>query len=320
MTARSPLLLPKNFRLANGSVINSIGFGLWKVPREQTAETVSNALDLGYRHVDGAFAYGNEDIVGEVLEKKGIDRKHLWLTSKTWNSFWDPTMVKASAEDSLKKLKTPYMDLLLLHWPVAFSNPEKKLDKMPVKRDGKQLPVIDREAMENLQHTWEALENLVKEGKVRQIGVSNFSIGKTKNLLGFAKEKPVVNQVEINLHCSQPDLVKFNQENDILTQAYSPLGSDAKQASYSKEPLIVELSNKLNVSPTQLILAWHLKRGINPLPRSTNKQHLQENLEAMNIQFPQDVFDALQEAYKTPTNRIVDPSASWGVDIFSDEV
>lgn len=277
--AKGTTLLPKNFRLANGHVINSIGLGLWKVDKKDTERVVSDALDLGYRHIDGAYAYGNSDNVGAALKQNGIDRKHLWLTTKNWNSFWDPSMVKASAEKELESLGTNYLDLLLLHWPVAFANPNKVLDKMPEKRDGKQLPVIDHEAMAKLEQTWEALEGLVKEGKVRTLGISNFSVGKTQNLLKFAKEKPMVNQVEINLHCSQPDLVKFNAENNILTQAYSPLGSDIKQASYSKEPLVVELSKKINVSPTQLILAWHLKRGINPLPRSTNKEHLKENFE-----------------------------------------
>ncbi|TIA92954.1 hypothetical protein E3P99_00414 [Wallemia hederae] len=317
--AKGPLLLPKNFRLANGHVINSIGLGLWKVDPSETERVVTDALDLGYRHIDGAYAYGNSDKVGNALQKSGIDRKHLWLTTKNWNSFWDPSMVKASAEKELESMQTNYLDLLLLHWPVAFANPNKVLDKMPEKRDGKQLPVIDREAMANLEQTWEALENLVKEGKVKNLGISNFSVGKTQNLLKFAKEKPLVNQVEINLHCYQPDLVKFNAENGILTQAYSPLGSDTKQASYSKEPLVVELSNKIGVSPTQLILAWHLKRGINPLPRSKNKEHLKENLEAVNVQMPEDVFNALEEeAAKTPANRVVNPSKAWQTDIFKD--
>ncbi|TIB15717.1 hypothetical protein E3P92_00875 [Wallemia ichthyophaga] len=307
-------------QLGNGQVINSIGLGLWKVDKNNTERVVSDALDLGYRHIDGAFAYGNSDKVGAALTKSRIDRKNLWLTTKNWNSFWDPSLVKASAEQELESFGTNYLDLLLLHWPVAFANPDKVLDKMPVKQEGKQLPVIDREAMEKLEQTWEAMEGLVKEGKVRSLGISNFSAGKTENLLKFAKEKPLVNQVEINLHCSQPDLVKFNEENGILTQAYSPLGSDTKQASYSKEPLIQELSKKANVSPTQLILAWHLKRGINPLPRSMNKEHLKENLDAVNVQLPQDVFDALQEeSAKTPANRVVNPSKAWQTDIFSDE-
>lgn len=231
--------------LINNVEIPQVGFGVYQVPPEETYDTVLSALEAGYRHIDTASFYDNEEGVGKAVADSGIDRKDIFITTKVWNDEQGYDQTLEAFDRSLKRLDTDYVDLYLIHWPIK----------------------------ERFKDTWRALEHLYKTGFVKAIGVSNFLDHHLQSLFETADIRPMINQIELHPKVIEQSTVAFCQENNILIEAWSPLG----RASYLDEPVIVQLAKKYERTPAQIILRWHVQQGFIIIPRSTNKQRQLEN-------------------------------------------
>lgn len=243
----------KNVILNNGNEIPEIGFGTWQTT-ESVQKTVKTALEAGYTHIDTADIYGNEAEIGEAIAESGIERKKLYLTTKVWNSNRSAEGVKHSLEQSLKKLKTDYLDLLLIHWPAN----SKQFDNW---KD------INAE-------TWKALEDAYRSGKVKAIGVSNFMLPQLKALLETAEVIPAVNQIEFHPGYTQQEVVDFCREEGIAIEAWSPIGSGR----LLKDGELNEIAEKYDVSPAILCIQFCLQSGVIVLPKSENPENIKNNL------------------------------------------
>lgn len=239
--------------LSDGRQIPQLGFGLWQVPAATTAETTATALKLGYRLVDGAAIYGNEEGQGEGVRRSGLPRDEIFVTTKVWNSEQGFEKAIRAAEGSLKRLGLDHVDLLLIHWPC----PAKDL-------------YLD---------TWRALIRLREEGKALSIGVSNFQEPHLERIIGETGVTPALNQVEINPRLQQPSLRAFHQKHGIITQSWTPLG----QGRSFDAPPIQSAAKRTGKSPAQVILRWHIQIGASVIPRSTREAGLKENLDLFDF-------------------------------------
>ncbi|MFV0155525.1 aldo/keto reductase [Empedobacter falsenii] len=262
----------KNFKISNGIDIPAIGFGTWLLEGEKVTEPLKIALEKGYTHIDTAAIYKNEKEIGVVLQSQNIDRKELFITSKCWNSERGYEKALAAFEQTLTDLQTDYLDLYLIHWPANET----------------QFP--DNWAALNAS-TWRAFEEIYTSGKAKAIGVSNFNINHLEALFETAKIKPMVNQIEIHPGHSQPELVDFCKQNDLLVQAWSPLGSGR----ILENELIVSLANKYNVSVGQICINYCLAKEILPLPRSSSEKNIEANLTSNNFKLSAEDIKAIDE-------------------------
>ncbi|GAB2027696.1 aldo/keto reductase [Lactovum odontotermitis] len=251
--------LTDTYTLANGVKIPVVGFGTWQSKDgDEAYDAVKWALEAGYRHIDTAQAYHNEESVGKAIKDSGIAREELFVTTKLWGC--DTTEAAAATiDESLRKLQLDYIDLFLIHWP----NP---------------LEFRPNFAARNAA-VWKAMEAAVKAGKIRAIGVSNFHERHLTPLLEVAEIKPVVNQIMVNPSDQQPEVVAFNEAHDILTEAYSPLGT----GKIFSIPELVELSKKYNRSVAQVVLRWSLDHGYLPLPKSVTESRIIENAQIFDF-------------------------------------
>ena len=255
------------YTLINGVHIPKIGFGTWNLADgDEAYKSVSYALEVGYRHVDTAQYYGNEVSVGRAIADSPIKREELFITTKIWNDKHSYDEAKQSVEESLAKLKLNYLDLLLIHWP----NP-------------KALRENDAWKTRNAD-VWRAMEDLYQAGKVRAIGVSNFMIHHLEPLLEVATVKPMVNQVLLAPGCSQEDLVAFCRQNEMILEAYSPLGT----GSIFDNQTAQDLANKYNKTVAQIALRWSLQKGFLPLPKSATPKNILSNLAIFDFDLTED--------------------------------
>ena len=255
------------YTLINGVHIPKIGFGTWKLADgDEAYKSVSYALEVGYRHVDTAQYYGNEVSVGRAIADSPIKREELFITTKIWNDKHSYDEAKQSVEESLAKLKLNYLDLLLIHWP----NP-------------KALRENDAWKTRNAD-VWRAMEDLYQAGKVRAIGVSNFMIHHLEPLLEVATVKTMVNQVLLAPGCSQEDLVAFCRQNEMILEAYSPLGT----GSIFDNQTAQDLANKYNKTVAQIALRWSLQKGFLPLPKSATPKNILSNLAIFDFDLTED--------------------------------
>jgi len=276
----------KFYTIAENERIPALGLGTWKSNKGDAGKAVAEALDIGYRHIDCAPIYMNEKEIGTAINAALTDgpmrRDELWITSKLWNNAHPKKYVQTALETTLRELQVDYLDLFLIHWPVHFrpgclfpQKPEEFLapDEVPV------------------METWQAMEKLVKKGMCRYIGVCNFNISRLNDLKQQAYIQPVINQIELHPYLQQQDMLDYCRENNILLTAYSPLGSTDRPAPLKKEnepslldhPVIVEIAEKNNLSPGQVLLAWALSRGTVVIPKSVQPEHLRENFAATDI-------------------------------------
>ncbi|WP_125565195.1 aldo/keto reductase [Companilactobacillus insicii] len=257
--------LEDTYTLSNGVEIPIVGFGTWQTPDGEVAkQSVKTAIEAGYRHIDTAAAYGNEDSVGEGIKASGIKRDDLFLTTKLWNDDHGYDSTIKAMDHSLKELDVDYVDLYLIHWP----NPVKFRDNW----------------QEVNAETWRAMEDLLESGKTRAIGVSNFRGEHLNELMQTANVTPMVNQIFLNPSDLQPDVVDYNNEYNILSEAYSPLGT----GKIFQVPELQEMAKRYNKSVAQLVLRWSLQLGFLPLPKSVHADRIKENTQLFDFEISDD--------------------------------
>jgi len=245
------------FKLNNGIEIPCVGFGTWQTPDGKVAiDSVKCAIEAGYRHIDTAAIYGNEKSVGQAIIESGIDRKELFITTKLWNSQRGYDTTLRAFEKSMKDLSLDYFDLYLIHWPCN-------------KADG---PKVNAD-------TWRAFEKLYRDGVIKAIGVSNFLVHHLQALLETAEIVPAINQIEFHPGQMQSETYIFCQENDILVEAWSPLGTGCLLTN----PQLKEIAVRHGVSVAQLCIKWCLQNGTLPLPKSVTPQRIIENTQVFNF-------------------------------------
>lgn len=284
--AVDPALVPKRL-LYTGAQIPAIGLGTFgsdHVSPEQIAEAVAGAISIGYRHLDCASVYGNEDRIGEALLpifESGLRREELWITSKLWNDKHAEDDVIPSCRQSIADLKCRYLDAYLVHWPFPnFHPPGCSVES----RSPDARPYIH----ERFMKTWRQMEKLVDLGLVRHIGVSNMTIAKLELLLEDARIKPAVNEMELHPHFQQPELFDYVRARGIQPIGYSPIGSPARPERDRtpedtvdiEDPVIVEIARRLEVHPAVVCIKWAIQRGQIPIPQSANRTNYLANLRA----------------------------------------
>ena len=251
------MIYQETYTLSNGNTIPKVALGTWQTPNEEAARVVKYALDIGYLHIDTAIAYGNEVSVGEGMKASGKPRESYYVTSKLPAEIKDyPTAVRY-INDSLERLDTPYIDLMLIHWP-------RPWDGEPGKTYNE----------ENLA-IWKAFEEAYKEGMLKAIGVSNFNIEDLRNLLDNAEIKPMVNQIRVHIGHVPQELIDFCKANDILVEAYSPNATGR----LSGKAEIAAMAEKYGVSVSQLANRFDLQLGVLPLPKSVHEEYIKQNTE-----------------------------------------
>ncbi|HSI74238.1 MAG TPA: aldo/keto reductase [Lunatimonas sp.] len=277
--------MTKKLTFANGDQMPAIGLGTWQSKPNEVYEAVLAAIQLGYRHFDCAHIYKNEKEIGDALQKAfaegWVTREELWITSKLWNDSHAPADVLPALQLTLKNLHLEYLDLYLVHWPVSL---RKGVD-FPTKKED-----FISYADSPLTSTWTAMENLVRQGLTRHIGVSNFNISKLNEILEMAKIRPEVNQVELHPFLQQETLSSFCEKNRIFITAYGPLGAAYRVANEEvNHPILLEnktilrIADKHKSTPAQIVLAWGMLGGIAVIPKSVNLQRIKENLESIHV-------------------------------------
>ena len=276
----------KTLTFANGDKMPIIGLGTWKSTSTDIYEVVKDALKMGYRHIDCAAIYGNEQGVGQALsdsfDEGIVKREEVWITSKLWNNAHAPEDVQPTLEKTLSDLNLEYLDLYLMHWPIAY----KKHIQYHTSADDfiplDELPLAD---------TWVEMEKAANNGLCRHIGVSNFSIKKLDALLQTVEIKPEMNQVELHPYLQQPALLEFCHSNSIFLTGYAPLGSSDRPARLKvddepillNDPVIEEIADRNKISPAQVLLSWAVHRGTSVIPKSVREERLKENLDAAQV-------------------------------------
>jgi diketogulonate reductase-like aldo/keto reductase len=272
-------------RLYNGAGMPAIGLGTFgsdHVGAGEIAEAVEGAIQVGYRHIDCAAVYGNEDRIGPVLRNAlqgGVPREELWITSKLWNDKHDEPDVIPACRKSLTDLRLEYLDLYLVHWPFPnFHPPGCSVDSRS--------PSARPYRHEYFMKTWRQMERLVDKGLVRHIGTSNTTIPKLQLLLRDARIKPAVNEMELHPHFQQPALFEFVRANGIEPVGYCPVGSPARPERDRtaddtvdiEDPVIVEIARRHGVHPAVVCVKWAVQRGQTPIPQSSKRSHYLANL------------------------------------------
>ena len=254
--------MKENFYVLNNDYkIPSIGFGTFRTPSgEETEQSVLNAIKAGYRHIDCAAAYGNEKSVGDAIRKSGIAREELFVTSKLWNDEKGYEKTIAAFNKTLEDLQLDYLDLYLIHWPIAKASKNNW--------------------QEANSESWRAFEDLYKQGKIKAIGVSNFLPHHFEPLLKTAKIKPIVNQIEFHPGMLQEETVEFCKKNNILVEAWAPFSN----GQILSNPVLTEIADKYNKSVAQLSLRWIIQKGIVPLPKSVTPERIKSNLNVFDFE------------------------------------
>lgn len=251
--------------LNNGQQIPQLGLGVYKVNQDIAVQLVGTALELGYRRIDTAALYDNEQEVGAAIRKSGIDREEIYVTTKIWNNRQGYHESKEAIEESLERLNIGYLDMLMIHWPAPKQN--------------------------KFVETWRAFEEMLESGKVRGIGLANFNIHHLETMLASATVVPAINQVELNPTFQQPELRAFNSAHGIATEAWAPLG----RAKILDHPTLVQLAGAHNKTAAQVVIRWHLQIGNLVIPKSSNPDRLAENLNVFDFALSQTDMDLIAD-------------------------
>ncbi|KAK2867813.1 Glycerol 2-dehydrogenase (NADP(+)) [Arthroderma sp. PD_2] len=312
------------FKLSNGVTIPGIGFGTFsnEGSKGEAYKAVLHALRTGYRHLDCAWFYLNEDEIGQAIqdflkENTSVKRSDLFITTKVWNHLHEKDEVAWSLENSLKNLQLDYVDLFLVHWPIAAEKDDKYMPK--IGPDGKY--VIKKELTENPEPTWRAMEALYEAGKAKAIGLSNFTIPGVKQILSFAKIPPHVNQIEIHPFLPNTEVVDFCFSKNIMPQAYSPLGSQNQVPTTGEkvgtDPTLNSIAEKGGHTLAQVLIAWGEKRGYVVLPKSSNPQRIESNFK--EIELSDEEFEGVNKVAEGRHTRFVNMKDTFGYDVWPEE-
>jgi diketogulonate reductase-like aldo/keto reductase len=323
-TSQSPSQIPKSFTLNTGASIPSIGFGTFANDGDEGSSYTAtlHALRSGYRHLDCAWFYQNETEVGDALhdfltENKDVSRSDIFICTKVWQHLHAPEDVEWSLKSSLKKLRVDYVDLFLVHWPIAA---ERNEDYMPkIGADGKY--VINEALTKDPTPTWRAMESLYAAGLARAIGVSNWTIPGLEQLLSFAKVKPAVNQIEIHPFLPNTSVVDWCHAHDILPEAFSPLGSQDQVPSTGEKVRtnkdLIAVAEREGKTLAQCLLAWGLRRGYVVLPKSATPSRIESNLAVEPLK--DESFEAIERVARGRRTRFVNMKDTFGWDVWPEE-
>ncbi|MEJ5087465.1 aldo/keto reductase [Brucella pseudogrignonensis] len=256
-------------KLNDGNHIPQLGYGVWQVGNDEAISAVSEALKVGYRHIDTAAIYGNEEGTGKAINESGIARGDIYLTTKLWNKEQGYESTLKAFDESLKKLGTDYVDLYLIHWPL----PSKDL----------------------FMETWRAFIKIKEEGRAKSIGVSNFRTADLERILKESDVVPVLNQIELHPQFQQDELRLFHSKHDIATEAWSPLG----QGTILENPTLKSIAEKHGKSVAQVILRWHIETGNIVIPKSVTPARIKENFDIFNFSLNGTDHDAITKLDKT---------------------
>jgi len=251
--------------LNDGNQIPQLGFGVFEVPPEDTAEVVLHALETGYRSIDTAAAYENEADVADAIERSGLPREEVYVTTKLWNDDHGLDPARRAFQSSLERLEFDYIDLYLIHWPVPEQN--------------------------RYLEAWQALCELHEDGLARSIGVSNFMVEHLERIIDATGVVPAVNQIELHPRLQQPELREFHAAREILTEAWSPLG----RGQILGDRMIEQIAAAHERTAAQAVLRWHVQLGNIVIPRSVNPQRIEENFRIFDFELSEDEMQAIAE-------------------------
>lgn len=261
-------------RLNNGVTIPCVGYGTFRTPADVAEQAVADAIEVGYRHIDTAAVYGNEEAVGKGIKDSGIDRHRLFVTSKLWNTERGYESTKKALDESLEKLGMDYLDLYLIHWPAN------------------QKQFGDRAAEINAE-TWRAMEDAYHEGKIRALGLSNFMPHHVTDLMKTAKVAPAVDQIEVHPGWPHTQEVKYLQAHNILVEAWGPLGGQG--AKVLTNPTMENLAAKYGKTTAQISLRWILQQGVLPLPKSVHPDRMVQNTQIFDFELSDEDMKTISE-------------------------
>ena len=262
--------------LNDGHHIPQLGFGVFKVPPEETAAAVRAALEIGYRHIDTAQMYGNEAGVAQGIRDAGIDRSRVFITSKLNNGHHRPDDARRAFNQTLRDLGTDYVDLFLIHWP------------LPTLYDG------------DFVSTWNTLAEFAADGRARSIGVSNFGIHHLQELARETDTTPAVNQIEVHPYFGNDDVRAYGTEHDIVTESWSPIA----RGTVLGDPVVIRIAKAAGVHPAQVVLRWHIQRGDIVFPKSVHPQRMRENFEIFDFELSDEEVEALTALDRGEQGRI----------------
>lgn len=271
--------------LYNGVKMPIVGYGVYQVSKEECERCVIDALAVGYRSIDTAQSYFNEEQVGNALVKSGIPRKDIFLTTKVWVEHYGYEAAKKSVLESMRKLRTNYLDLVLLHQPFS-----------------------------DYYGAYRALEDLYDEGKLRAIGVSNFYPDRLVDIASFSRVKPMVNQVETHPFNQQVEAKKWMDKYGIQMEAWAPFGEG--RGGLFENPVLVQIAEKYQKTTAQIILRWHIQRGVIVIPKSTHKSRMDENLNVFDFALEQTDMDLISELDKKQSSFFLTAIRPWSSGLF----
>ncbi len=252
----------QRIKLSSGYEIPILGLGTWQLTGKKCREAVKKAIQLGYRHIDTAWIYDNQEEVGKGIIESGIERKKLFITSKAWTDNLKYESVLEQCEETLSQLNLNYLDLYLIHWP------------------NRNIP---------LEETFRAFKKLVDDGKVKSIGISNFNTERVKEAVEKSKVPISVNQVEYHPYLNQENLLKECKRNRIVLTAYSPLG----RGKILDDPILIKVANEVDKKPSQVALRWLIQKNIIVIPKASSENHLRENMEIFDFELSKEQMDEI---------------------------
>lgn len=253
--------------LSNGVKMPILGYGVYQITQEECERCVMDALKVGYRLLDTAQSYFNEEQVGSAIKKSGVPREDIFLTTKVWLEHYGYEQAKASVLESMRKLQTDYLDLVLLHQPFS-----------------------------DTYGAYRALEELYEEGKIRTVGISNFYVDRMVDFASFNRIKPMVNQVEINIYNQQKELKKWADKYGIQLEAWAPFGEGRR--GIFNDPVIAEIASKYHKTVAQVMLRWNIQRGVVVIPKTTHIERMKENFDVFDFALTNEDMSAISSLDK----------------------